>query len=120
FAINVKVYPEQWSQSLQKAYISPILTNADNLNNSIVNRKIEEVKNRFMHFKLYLCAMDEYTIDIDVVTLLKKEFNNMEKQKEKKKDKFDNIIKVIQDAVYNDTTITEGTANNYIKKGLPA
>lgn len=120
FAINVKVYPEQWSQSLQKAYISPILTNADNLNNSIVNRKIEEVKNRFMHFKLYLCAMDEYTIDIDVVTLLKKEFNNMEKQKEKKKDKFDNIIKVIQDAVYNDTTITEGTSNNYIKKGLPA
>ena len=120
FAINAKVYPEQWSQSLQKAYISPILTNIDNLNNSIVNKKIEEVKNRFTHFKLYLCTMNEYTSDTDVVTLLKNEFNNMGKQKQKKKDQFDNIIKIIRDAVYNATIIKEGTANNYIKKGIPA
>ena len=39
FATHTKVYPQQWNQSLQKAYISPILTNADNLNNSIVNQK---------------------------------------------------------------------------------
>ena len=35
-AINAKVYPAQWNRALQKAYISPILTTADNENNAIV------------------------------------------------------------------------------------
>ncbi|GAA6486484.1 hypothetical protein K260102G11_31850 [Bacteroides uniformis] len=56
FATHTKVYPQQWNQSLQKAYISPILTNADNLNNSIVNQKIEEIKERFSKFK-YICML---------------------------------------------------------------
>ena len=119
FATNTKVYPKQWNQELQKAYISPILTNADNLNNSIVNKKIEEVKNHFIKFKLYLCNIDEYNTT-DVIALLKNEFNDMARQKKKENAKIDDIIKTIQDAVYNDTTIKKGTSDNYIKKGLPA
>lgn len=42
------------------------------------------------------------------------------KAAEEEQNKFDDIIKVIHDAVYNDTTIASGTSDNYIKKGLPA
>ena len=124
FATHTKIYPTQWNQSLQKAYISPILTNADNINNSIVNQKIEEIKDRFTKFKLYLCSIAKYN-STDIVKLLLNEFNDMARQKTKKaaeeeQNKFDDIIKVIHDAVYNDTTIASGTSDNYIKKGLPA
>ena len=123
FATHTKVYPQQWNQSLQKAYISPILTNVDNLNNSIVNQKIEEIKERFTKFKLYLCSIDKYN-STDIDKLLQNEFNDMArrktKQKEEEQNKFDDIVAVIHNAVYNDTTIAKGTSDNYIKKGLPA
>lgn len=122
FTTHTKIYPTQWNQSLQKAYISPILTNADNLNNSIVNQKIEEIKERFAKFKLYLCNIECNSIDL--VQLLQNEFNDMAKKKIKRKEeeqsKFDDIVKVIHNAVYNDTTISKGTSDNYLNKGLPA
>ena len=116
-AINAKVYPVQWNQSLQKAYISPILTNADNKNNSIVNQKIEEVKELFMSFKLYLCNIKAYNEE-----LIAQSFNNIMKRQKKPNstNKIDNIIKVIHDAVYNDGNTRQGTKDNYINKGLPA
>ena len=123
FATHTKIYPTQWNQSLQKAYVSPILTNVDNVNNSIVNQKIEEIKERFTKFKLYLCSIDKYN-SADIIKLLQNEFNDMAKKNIKKgkeeRNKFDDIVKVIHDAVYNDTTIAKGTSDNYIKKGLPA
>ena len=48
--LQVKVYPAQWNQSIQKAYISPILSDIDNENNRIANQKIEEVKGCFVAF----------------------------------------------------------------------
>jgi hypothetical protein len=42
FTLGTKVYPQQWNQLLQKAYISPILSNLDNPNNAITNPKIED------------------------------------------------------------------------------
>lgn len=63
FTIHTKVYSTQWNQLLQKAYISPILSNMDNQNNMIVNEKIEEIKKRFEAFKLYLCSTNEYDIN---------------------------------------------------------
>ena len=38
---GIKVYKEQWCQSKQRAYISPILSPLDNYNNAIVNKTIE-------------------------------------------------------------------------------
>ena len=39
FTLSTKVYPQQWNRLLQKAYISPILSNLDNPNNAITNQK---------------------------------------------------------------------------------
>lgn len=118
---HLKIYPEQWNQILQKAYISPILSPIDNHNNSIVNEKIDEIKYRFNKFKLYLCNIEKPE-DSEVFKLIKKEFKDMARKKSKKEElnEFDDIVKVIHDTIYNDTTITTGTCDNYIKKGLPA
>ena len=118
---HLKIYPEQWNQILQKAYISPILNPIDNHNNSIVNEKIDEIKDRFNKFKLYLCNIEKPE-DNEVFKLIKEEFKDMARKKSKKEElnEFDDIVKVIHDTIYNDTTITTGTCDNYIKKGLPA
>ena len=118
---HLKIYPEQWNQILQKAYISPILSPIDNHNNSIVNEKIDEIKDRFNKFKLYLCNIEKPE-DSEVFKLIKEEFKDMARKKSKKEElnEFDDIVKVIHDTIYNDTTITTGTCDNYIKKGLPA
>ena len=42
------------------------------------------------------------------------------KKQEASNSKIDNIIKVIHDAVYNDATLSKGTADNYLNKGIPA
>ena len=52
---GVKVYPEHWNVKKQEAYISCRLSELDNLNNTIVNTKIIEIKNRFLQYKRYLC-----------------------------------------------------------------
>lgn len=118
---HLKIYPEQWNQILQKAYISPIVNPIDNHNNSIVNEKIDEIKDRFNKFKLYLCNIEKPE-DSEVFKLIKEEFKDMARKKSKKEElnEFDDIVKVIHDTIYNDTTITTGTCDNYIKKGLPA
>ena len=52
---GVKVYPEHWNVKKQEAYIGCRLSELDNLNNTIVNTKIIEIKNRFLQYKRYLC-----------------------------------------------------------------
>lgn len=117
-AINAKVYPAQWNRALQKAYISPILTTADNENNAIVNQKIEEVKGLFALFKSYLCNIE--TANTKLITQLFNSTMRKPKKQEASNSKIDNIIKVIHDAVYNDATLSKGTADNYLNKGIPA
>lgn len=52
---GVKIYPEHWNIKRQKAYISMRLTEIDNINNTIVNNKLTELRTRFIDFKHYLC-----------------------------------------------------------------
>lgn len=52
---GVRVYPNQWNIKKQEAYVSPRLTELDNVNNSIVNEKISELKSGFLEFKSYIC-----------------------------------------------------------------
>ena len=52
---GVKIYPEHWNIKRQKAYISMRLTEIDNINNTIVNNKLTELRARFIDFKHYLC-----------------------------------------------------------------
>ena len=97
---HLKIYPEQWNQILQKAYISPILNPIDNHNNSIVNEKIDEIKDRFNKFKLYLCNIEKPE-DSEVFKLIKEEFKDMARKKSKKEElnEFDDIVKVIHDTI---------------------
>lgn len=53
---GVKVYPEHWDKKKQQAYITFKLSELDNKNNLIANKKIEELKLCFMDFKGYICC----------------------------------------------------------------
>lgn len=52
---GVRVYPDQWNTKKQEAYVSPRLTELDNINNTIVNDKINKLKADFIEFKRYIC-----------------------------------------------------------------
>lgn len=60
FTTGMKIYPHQWSQPLQRAYISSILTSADNRNNSVINKQIDEISDSFIKFKQYLCYAEDW------------------------------------------------------------
>lgn len=106
---GVKVYPSQWNVKKQEAYISVRLTELDNINNTIVNNKLIELKNCFTEFKYYLCA-NPNKIE-NGITLLKnyiyKENTNM------KEEKTINICLYLMQCVDKDT-ISEGSRKVYI------
>ena len=52
---GVKIYPDPWNEKRQEAYISVRLSEIDNINNTIVNKKITKLKEYFIEFKHYLC-----------------------------------------------------------------
>ncbi len=67
---GVKVYPNHWNAKKQEAYVSTRLTELDNMNNLIVNEKLQELKMLFVEFKYYLC---EHPDDINQgITILKR------------------------------------------------
>lgn len=112
---GVKVYPDQWNQKRQCAYISSILSAVDNHNNEIVNKTIETLNLRFLEFKSYICNISDIT---DIFSELKTTLRGMARKKQN--NKIDDIISVIRRAVINDTTINDSTQKNYTQKGLPA
>ena len=52
---GVKIYPDHWNEKRQEVYISVRLSEIDNINNTIVNKKITKLKEYFIEFKHYLC-----------------------------------------------------------------
>lgn len=64
FATGVKVYPSHWDNQKHEAIISRRYTKLDNINNEIVNNRIEELKARFYEFKHYICSHPELTSEI--------------------------------------------------------
>lgn len=52
---GVKIYPDHWNEKRQEAYISVRLSELDNINNTIANKKITKLKEYFIEFKHYLC-----------------------------------------------------------------
>ena len=51
---GVRVYPDQWNTKKQEAYVSPRLTELDNINNAIVNDEINKLRTDFLEFKRYI------------------------------------------------------------------
>lgn len=115
FHLGIRVYPDQWNQRRQHAYISPLLSAIDNTNNQTVNEKINAVKMQFAEYKEYICNLES---DIDILSGLKSAIGNMAKKR--KTTQIEDIIKVIRSYVINDSTIGEATSKNYLNKGIPA
>ena len=47
---GVRVYPDQWNTKKQEAYVSPRLTELDNINNAIVNDEITNLTRSNLNF----------------------------------------------------------------------
>ena len=63
---NMKVYKLNWDYRNQKAKVEPYLTKQENLNNSIANKKIIEIREKFEELKLSL-----FNKSIDNITQMK-------------------------------------------------
>lgn len=90
--IGVKVYPKQWNDAIQKAYISEILTPLDNYNNRIANTRINECTILYNDFKYYLCNTIERNNPINI--LRNKIYHSMAKRS-----KYKNPILFIKTAI---------------------
>lgn len=55
FATGVKVYPSQWDKKKQIAVVSNTQSKLDNLNNGIVNSKLNLFTQHLLDYKSYLC-----------------------------------------------------------------
>lgn len=108
---GVKVYPEHWNVKKQEAYISCRLSELDNLNNTIVNTKIIEIKNRFLQYKRYLC--DNPNEIGNSVKILKKFIykDTMEKEKQNI-----NAVHWLRNTLALDRTIKDSTRADYVKQ----
>lgn len=60
---GVKIYPDHWNEKRQEAYISVRLSEIDNINNTIVNKKITKLKEYFIEFKHYLCMHPDEIVE---------------------------------------------------------
>ena len=62
-ATSVKVIPDQWNHDEQVAYISHRLNELDNVNNEIVNEKLNAIKLRYNEFIDYICVNPEKIVN---------------------------------------------------------
>lgn len=108
---GVKVYPEQWNEEKQEAYIGCRLTELDNLNNIVTNEKLAELKARFLEYKRYLC---EYPEEIEQGIDLLRKF--LYKDTMVKKEKTENAIHWLRTALIADNSIKPSTKNDYVKQ----
>jgi len=54
---GVKIYPDHWNEKRQEAYISVRLSELDNINNTIVNKKITKLKEYFFSYYISLLLL---------------------------------------------------------------
>lgn len=97
---GVKVYPEHWNIKKQEAYISCRLTESDNINNTIANKKLLELRNQFEEFKRYLC---DNPSKLENCWELLRQY--IYKDSNMRKTKKINAIHWLRDAIANDKTI---------------
>ncbi|MEF8805813.1 MULTISPECIES: site-specific integrase [Bacteroides] len=104
---GVRVYPDQWNTKKQEAYVSPRLTELDNINNAIVNDEINKLKADFIDFKRYICDNPN---EIDNSLFLLKKYiykDRMMKQQELQKP-----VQWLRRAISQDKTIKSDGQRN--------
>ena len=97
---GVKVYPEHWNIKKQEAYISCRLTESDNINNTIANKKLLELRSQIEEFKRYLCD-NPSELENSWELLRKYIYKDNDMQRSKKI----NAIHWLRDIIANDKTI---------------
>ena len=75
--LGVKVLPQHWNKN--KAMISILLSDLDNNNNNLVNKKIFEYDNKYSSFIDYICNHIDETDDIG--NIISRHFNMGRKKK---------------------------------------
>ena len=110
-ATSVKVIPDQWNHDEQVAYISHRLNELDNVNNEIVNEKLNAIKLRYNEFIDYICVNPEKIVNCH--QLLKEYIYNMTKNDKKMTE--NDIILFLNKNILSDLEIREDTKKNYIK-----
>ena len=98
---GVKVYPDQWNTKKQEAYLSPRLTELDNINNAIVNDEINKLKADFIEFKRYICDNPN---EIDNSLFLLRKY--IYKDKIMKQEELQRPIQWLRKAIGQDKSIT--------------
>lgn len=64
---GVKLYPQHWDKKNQQAYISFRLSELDNKNNLIVNRRINYLTLCFLEFKSYICCNPKMIVNATLI-----------------------------------------------------
>ena len=108
---GVKVYPEQWNEKKQEAYVSCRLTELDNVNNTITNEKLTELKASFVEYKYYLC---QHPNEMEQGVELLRKF--IYKDTMVKKQETENVIHWLRNAIIADKNIGESTKADYVKQ----
>lgn len=108
---GVKVYPEHWNEKKQEAYISCRLTELDNINNTVTNEKLAELKASFVEFKHYLCQNPS---EIGQGVELLKQF--IYKDTMAKNQQNINAIHWLRNTLFSDKTVKDSTRADYIKQ----
>lgn len=104
---GVRVYPDQWNTKKQEAYVSPRLTELDNMNNAIVNDEINKLKADFIDFKRYICDNPN---EIDNSLFLLKKY--IYKDKMMKQQELQKPIQWLRRAISQDKTIKSDGQRN--------
>ena len=86
----LKVYPSQWDNKTQTATISNRLSNLDNHNNFITNRKLTDILSTFLNKKKYLCNEIETDIVKEVAIAINP--NNRKRNMKEKKAKITDVL----------------------------
>ena len=71
----LKVYPSHWDCKSQSATISNRLTELDNWNNRIVNKKISSINALFLEKKYYLCKQLELNVVQEIIKCINPKIN---------------------------------------------
>ena len=112
---GVKVYPEQWNEKKQEAYVSCRLTELDNVNNIATNEILAELKAGFLEYKHYLC---QHPDEIEQGVELLRKFIYKDKVKMVKKQETENVIHWLRNAIIADKNIGESTKADYVNAQL--
>ena len=111
---GVRVLPSLWSARHQRAFVSNILSDLDNHNNTIVNSIISNYENKFNEFLDFISANPKFAVTLHLE--LKKHFNMGRKpiHKQLKVDIFEEMRRLCRDNIKNVDVF-----KNYTEKGIP-